>query len=100
MHKLNYSKQYTLNTLVLPVVISVKSLRAIVLNTECGVCLQKNVHKRKRTISSFPCRPPQYKTITLDRGPDGLGFSIVGGFGSPHGDLPIYVKTVFAKVST
>ncbi|KAF1433099.1 Multiple PDZ domain protein, partial [Spheniscus magellanicus] len=41
--------------------------------------------------------PPQYKTITLDRGPDGLGFSIVGGYGSPHGDLPIYVKTVFAK---
>nr|XP_015201303.1 PREDICTED: multiple PDZ domain protein isoform X18 [Lepisosteus oculatus] len=41
--------------------------------------------------------PPQYKTITLDRGHDGLGFSIVGGFGSPHGDLPIYVKTVFVK---
>ncbi|XP_070849423.1 multiple PDZ domain protein [Chaetodon trifascialis] len=41
--------------------------------------------------------PPQYKTITLGRGPDGLGFSIVGGFGSPHGDLPIYVKTVFGK---
>ncbi|KAF1589859.1 UNVERIFIED_CONTAM: Multiple PDZ domain protein, partial [Eudyptes pachyrhynchus] len=41
--------------------------------------------------------PPQYKTISLDRGPDGLGFSIVGGYGSPHGDLPIYVKTVFAK---
>ncbi|KAG5261282.1 hypothetical protein AALO_G00302150 [Alosa alosa] len=41
--------------------------------------------------------PPQYKSITLDRGPDGLGFSIVGGFGSPHGDLPIYVKTVFGK---
>ncbi|NXF91456.1 MPDZ protein, partial [Eubucco bourcierii] len=40
---------------------------------------------------------PQYKAITLDRGPDGLGFSIVGGYGSPHGDLPIYVKTVFAK---
>uniref|UniRef100_A0A3Q3FKW5 PDZ domain-containing protein n=1 Tax=Labrus bergylta TaxID=56723 RepID=A0A3Q3FKW5_9LABR len=32
-------------------------------------------------------------TITLGRGPDGLGFSIVGGHGSPHGDLPIYVKT-------
>ncbi|XP_029932773.1 multiple PDZ domain protein isoform X2 [Myripristis murdjan] len=41
--------------------------------------------------------PPQYKTITLNRGPDGLGFSIVGGYGSPHGDLPIYVKTVFGK---
>lgn len=48
---------------------------------------------------SFYCRPPQCKSITLDRGPDGLGFSIVGGYGSPHGDLPIYVKTVFAKVS-
>uniref|UniRef100_A0A8C4VFY7 PATJ crumbs cell polarity complex component n=1 Tax=Falco tinnunculus TaxID=100819 RepID=A0A8C4VFY7_FALTI len=24
---------------------------------------------------------------------------IVGGYGSPHGDLPIYVKTIFAKVS-
>uniref|UniRef100_A0A3Q2CB44 Multiple PDZ domain crumbs cell polarity complex component n=1 Tax=Cyprinodon variegatus TaxID=28743 RepID=A0A3Q2CB44_CYPVA len=41
--------------------------------------------------------PPQYKTINLERGPDGLGFSIVGGHGSPHGDLPIYVKTVFGK---
>ncbi|KAM3591253.1 uncharacterized protein V6R79_025536 [Siganus canaliculatus] len=41
--------------------------------------------------------PPQYKTISLGRGPDGLGFSIVGGYGSPHGDLPIYVKTVFGK---
>ncbi|XP_047431060.1 multiple PDZ domain protein [Mugil cephalus] len=38
-----------------------------------------------------------YKTITLDRGSSGLGFSIVGGFGSPHGDLPIYIKTVFNK---
>ncbi|KAK1889826.1 Multiple PDZ domain protein [Dissostichus eleginoides] len=37
--------------------------------------------------------PPQYKSINLERGPDGLGFSIVGGYGSPHGDLPIYVKT-------
>uniref|UniRef100_A0A9J8B409 Multiple PDZ domain protein n=1 Tax=Cyprinus carpio carpio TaxID=630221 RepID=A0A9J8B409_CYPCA len=41
--------------------------------------------------------PPQCKSISLERGPDGLGFSIVGGFGSPHGDLPIYVKTVFSK---
>lgn len=51
-----------------------------------------------RTVSFLYYRPAQYKTITLDRGPDGLGFSIVGGYGSPHGDLPIYVKTVFAKV--
>ncbi|XP_069553515.1 multiple PDZ domain protein [Brachyistius frenatus] len=38
-----------------------------------------------------------YKTITLERGSSGLGFSIVGGFGSPHGDLPIYIKTIFNK---
>ncbi|XP_074893355.1 inaD-like protein isoform X2 [Buteo buteo] len=40
---------------------------------------------------------PQPKIITLEKGSDGLGFSIVGGYGSPHGDLPIYVKTIFAK---
>uniref|UniRef100_H2YMG9 PDZ domain-containing protein n=1 Tax=Ciona savignyi TaxID=51511 RepID=H2YMG9_CIOSA len=34
--------------------------------------------------------------IELHRGSDGLGFSIVGGHGSPHGDLPIYVKSVFS----
>uniref|UniRef100_A0A8C6KUY0 Multiple PDZ domain crumbs cell polarity complex component n=1 Tax=Nothobranchius furzeri TaxID=105023 RepID=A0A8C6KUY0_NOTFU len=49
------------------------------------------------TVTCVSFRPPQYKTITLERGPDGLGFSIVGGHGSPHGDLPIYVKTVFGK---
>ncbi|XP_062869408.1 inaD-like protein isoform X2 [Trichomycterus rosablanca] len=41
--------------------------------------------------------PQKPKSITLEKGSDGLGFSIVGGFGSPHGDLPIYVKTVFSK---
>uniref|UniRef100_A0A8C1QWT6 PATJ crumbs cell polarity complex component n=1 Tax=Cyprinus carpio TaxID=7962 RepID=A0A8C1QWT6_CYPCA len=40
---------------------------------------------------------PKPQTITLEKGSEGLGFSIVGGFGSPHGDLPIYVKTVFSK---
>ncbi|KAM5298428.1 LOW QUALITY PROTEIN: multiple PDZ domain protein [Ctenodactylus gundi] len=49
------------------------------------------------TIFQDDVGPPQCKSITLDRGPEGLGFSIVGGYGSPHGDLPIYVKTVFAK---
>jgi len=39
--------------------------------------------------------PLEPKIIELERGPEGLGFSIVGGHGSPHGDLPIYVKTVF-----
>ncbi|XP_027867625.1 inaD-like protein isoform X2 [Xiphophorus couchianus] len=40
---------------------------------------------------------PRSRSITLEKGCEGLGFSIVGGFGSPHGDLPIYVKTVFSK---
>ncbi|XP_063115737.1 inaD-like protein isoform X3 [Cavia porcellus] len=40
---------------------------------------------------------PPAKMITLERGSEGLGFSIVGGYGSPHGDLPVYVKTVSAK---
>ena len=35
--------------------------------------------------------------IVLERGSEGLGFSIVGGRGSPHGDLPIYIKTVFER---
>lgn len=39
----------------------------------------------------------QIQTIVLQRGADGLGFSIVGGHGSPHGNLPIYVKSVFAS---
>lgn len=43
-------------------------------------------------------RARAYKTVTLERGSSGLGFSIVGGFGSPHGDLPIYIKTIFNKV--
>ncbi|XP_034559234.1 inaD-like protein [Notolabrus celidotus] len=46
-----------------------------------------------------PAEPegPRPRSISLEKGSEGLGFSIVGGFGSPHGDLPIYVKTVFSK---
>jgi len=35
--------------------------------------------------------------VVLVKGSEGLGFSIVGGFGSPHGNLPIYIKTVFER---
>lgn len=35
--------------------------------------------------------------IHLHRGQEGLGFSIVGGKGSTHGDLPIYINQVFKE---
>lgn len=41
----------------------------------------------------------QARIITLQRGPQGFGFSIVGGFGSPHGNLPIYIKNIFENGS-
>ncbi|XP_040534516.1 inaD-like protein isoform X2 [Gallus gallus] len=55
-----------------------------------------NVNSSSEHASEDP-EAPQPKIITLEKGSDGLGFSIVGGYGSPHGDLPIYVKTIFAK---
>ncbi|XP_010777434.1 multiple PDZ domain protein-like isoform X1 [Notothenia coriiceps] len=50
-------------------------------------------------LSAHTAEPesPRPRSISLVKGSEGLGFSIVGGFGSPHGDLPIYVKTVFSK---
>ncbi|XP_069594265.1 inaD-like protein isoform X1 [Ranitomeya imitator] len=48
-------------------------------------------HQSEEGESSVP------QIIHLEKGSDGLGFSIVGGCGSPHGDLPIYVKTIFSK---
>ncbi|KAK4298476.1 hypothetical protein Pmani_029175 [Petrolisthes manimaculis] len=44
-----------------------------------------------------PTEPLSLRTIVLERRDDGLGFSIVGGFGSNLGDLPIYVKSVFER---
>ncbi|XP_052685136.1 multiple PDZ domain protein-like isoform X10 [Crassostrea angulata] len=56
---------------------------------------QDNVFQETLAPDEGP--PPQCKTLHLNKGPEGLGFSIVGGHGSPHGDLPIYVKSVFSK---
>lgn len=67
---------------------------------KCSFCI-KSPETDIAYLSDIYCvsRAPQPKIITLEKGSDGLGFSIVGGYGSPHGDLPIYVKTIFAKVS-
>lgn len=67
---------------------------------KCSFCI-KSPETDVAILSDIYCvfRAPQPKIITLEKGSDGLGFSIVGGYGSPHGDLPIYVKTIFAKVS-
>ena len=51
-------------------------------------------NRRQQTPASEPAKPSP-SVIELQRGEYGLGFSIVGGFGSPHGDMPVYVKTVF-----
>ena len=49
------------------------------------------------STSSSSTVPPTFTRIVLERGADGLGFSIVGGLGNPQGDLPIFVKTVFER---
>lgn len=66
--------------------------------SKCSFCI-KSPETDIAYLSDIYCvfRAPQPKIITLEKGSDGLGFSIVGGYGSPHGDLPIYVKTIFAK---
>ncbi|XP_077572688.1 inaD-like protein isoform X2 [Stigmatopora nigra] len=37
------------------------------------------------------------RTIVVEKSGEGFGFTVVGGVGSAHGDLPIYVKSVFNK---
>lgn len=49
----------------------------------------------KHDLNIFQTSPAELKSISLERGSAGLGFSIVGGYGSPRGNLPIYVKKIF-----
>jgi len=90
-----------------PILLQVMQGNDIVLGTESSPSIQRNQGPNVPTPYSVPpdssllewsgSTGEVVKTIRLERGSDGLGFSIVGGYGSPHGDLPIYVKTVFAK---
>jgi len=68
------------------------------------MCMRRlKVGSREKRSAGDNALPPNVVTtgtpniITLTRGQHNLGFSIVGGFGSPHGDMPIFVKTVFEK---
>ena len=54
-------------------------------------------HISSSTIKQQQMEALGIRSIVLDRAEEGLGFSIVGGFGSNLGDLPIYVKSVFDK---
>ncbi|KAH9499828.1 hypothetical protein Btru_076724 [Bulinus truncatus] len=76
--------------------VSITGQRSRQMSGEVMDLTMKNVNVELEEVEDDG-QPPQFKQITLNKGPDGLGFSIIGGHGSPHGDLPIYVKNVFNK---
>uniref|UniRef100_A0A673FGW4 PDZ domain-containing protein n=1 Tax=Sinocyclocheilus rhinocerous TaxID=307959 RepID=A0A673FGW4_9TELE len=57
-------------------------------NTQEYRCLCEG-KKELNSICLLCLSSPQFQTITLDRGAAGLGFSIIGGFGSSHGDFAL-----------
>ncbi|KAK2835075.1 hypothetical protein Q5P01_015559 [Channa striata] len=81
----NISLQVVADTNISAVATQVESL-----SSSCSVSANTDSHTPES-------EGPKPHSISLEKGLEGLGFSIVGGFGSPHGDLPIYVKTVFSK---
>ena len=51
------------------------------------------------TVTYVCFHTPYYrvKYVQLRKGPSGLGFTIVGGAGSSHGDKPIYVNRILEE---
>ncbi|XP_041862637.1 inaD-like protein [Melanotaenia boesemani] len=82
----NISLQVVADTNISAITSQVESL-----SSSCGLSANTEAN------STADPEGPQPRSISLEKGSEGLGFSIVGGFGSPHGDLPIYVKTIFSK---
>ncbi|XP_070764765.1 inaD-like protein [Enoplosus armatus] len=76
-------------------VVADTNISAIATQVEC-LSSSSSLSANTDTHTAEP-EGPRPRSISLEKGSEGLGFSIVGGFGSPHGDLPIYVKTVFSK---
>ncbi|KAM9848829.1 LOW QUALITY PROTEIN: inaD-like protein [Aulostomus maculatus] len=71
---------------------NISAIASQVESLSCSIGLPANTDKHTTEPEG-----PRPRAVSLEKGSEGLGFSIVGGFGSPHGDLPIYVKTVFSK---